>query len=54
VFFFLRLKLNHDSHEFILESGTLANITVILTKRERGNEEGREEDKKMSVQIRGG
>jgi hypothetical protein len=23
--FFRRLKINHDSHEFILESGTVAN-----------------------------
>jgi hypothetical protein len=25
VFIFGRLKINHDSHEFILESGTVAN-----------------------------
>jgi hypothetical protein len=24
--FFRRLKINHDSHEFILESGTVANM----------------------------
>jgi hypothetical protein len=26
--YFRRLKINHDSHEFILESGTIANIYV--------------------------
>jgi hypothetical protein len=26
--YFRRLKINHDSHEFILESGTVANTTV--------------------------
>jgi hypothetical protein len=25
VVYFRRLKINHDSHEFILESGTIAN-----------------------------
>jgi hypothetical protein len=25
VFIFRRLKINHDTHEFILESGTVAN-----------------------------
>ncbi len=25
VFIFCRLKINHDTHEFILESGTVAN-----------------------------
>jgi hypothetical protein len=25
VFFFRRLKINHESHEFILDSGTVAN-----------------------------
>jgi hypothetical protein len=28
--FFRRLKINHESHEFILESGTVANTTYIL------------------------
>jgi hypothetical protein len=27
--YFLRLKINHDSHEFILEPGTGANICLI-------------------------
>jgi hypothetical protein len=26
--YFLSLKINHDSHEFILESGTVVNNTV--------------------------
>jgi hypothetical protein len=26
MFIFRRLKTNHDSHEFILESGTVANM----------------------------
>ncbi len=26
--FFCRLKINHESHEFILESGTVANNTI--------------------------
>jgi hypothetical protein len=28
--YFRRLKINHDSHEFILESGTVANNTYAL------------------------
>jgi hypothetical protein len=28
--FFCRLKINHESHEFILESGTVVNTTYIL------------------------
>jgi hypothetical protein len=31
--YFLRLKINHDSHEFILESGTVANTTYIHYNR---------------------
>jgi hypothetical protein len=27
--FFYRLKINHDSHEFILESGTVANSNFV-------------------------
>jgi hypothetical protein len=27
--FFRRLKINHESHEFILESGTVANSTAL-------------------------
>ncbi len=30
LFIFRRLKINHDSHEFILESGTVANNNVFL------------------------
>jgi hypothetical protein len=26
--YFRRLKINHDSHEFILESGTVANKNI--------------------------
>jgi hypothetical protein len=29
-FFFRGLKINHDSHEFILEFGTVANMTNYL------------------------
>jgi hypothetical protein len=29
VAYFHRLKINHDSHEFILESGTIANTNII-------------------------
>jgi hypothetical protein len=29
--YFHRLKINHDSHEFILESGTIANTKVCIT-----------------------
>jgi hypothetical protein len=29
VFIFCRLKINHDSHGFILESGTVANNYVL-------------------------
>ncbi len=30
VYFLCRLKINHDSHEFILEINTVANSTVYL------------------------
>ncbi len=30
MFFFRRLKINHESHEFILDSGTVANTLFIL------------------------
>ncbi len=29
--YFCRLKINHDSHEFILESGTVANKYIAVT-----------------------
>jgi hypothetical protein len=32
VFIFRRLKINHDTHEFMLESGTVAN-SLFLTER---------------------
>jgi hypothetical protein len=32
--FFRRLKINHESHEFILESGTVANNYYLLIVRE--------------------
>jgi hypothetical protein len=36
--YFRRLKINHDCHEFILESGTVANITHIYCGRgQRGS-----------------
>jgi hypothetical protein len=30
VFIFCRLKINHEPHEFILDSGTAANIIAVL------------------------
>ncbi len=30
MFIFCRLKINHDSHEFVLESGTVANDELSL------------------------
>jgi hypothetical protein len=32
LFIFRRLKINHDIHEFILDSGTVAN-SLFLTER---------------------
>jgi hypothetical protein len=36
VVYFHRLKINHDSHEFILESGTVGNsyiVTPLITEK---------------------
>jgi hypothetical protein len=39
VHFLYRLKINHDSHEFILEFGTVAN-SAVGTKTQYGTEYG--------------
>ncbi len=31
VVYFQRLKINHESHEFMLESNTIANIYILIT-----------------------
>jgi hypothetical protein len=33
--FFRRLKINHDSHEFIFKFGTIANITVLYVQEKK-------------------
>jgi hypothetical protein len=35
VVYFHRLKINHESHEFMLESGTIANISIVITGKDR-------------------
>jgi hypothetical protein len=35
IVYFHRLKINHESHEFILESGTIANLLPFQLKHAR-------------------
>jgi hypothetical protein len=44
--FFCRLKINHDSHEFILEIGTIANNTY----HAKSINEARTKGKRLSSQ----
>jgi hypothetical protein len=48
--FFRRLKINHDSHEFTLESGTIANRN--MQEKEGTREKGRERKEKKGDELK--
>jgi hypothetical protein len=52
--YFFRLKTKHDSHEFILEFGTVANSLFLTSAQARLDDNlGRKKDRDCSIERKG-